>query len=79
MLVRGPRKTQYVGCVPSLAPSAISISDLEFPSCDRNARSPHSTWTRVISLKASESELPNSFSSTHGRTSFNRYNRPAPT
>ena len=43
MPVRRPRKTHYVGYVPSLAPSAIPISDLEFPSWEGNARSPHST------------------------------------
>ena len=50
MPVRRPRKTHYVGYVPSLAPSAIPISDLEFPSWEGNARWPHSTWARVTSL-----------------------------
>ena len=78
MPVRRPRKTHYVGYVPSLAPSAIPISDLEFPSWEGNARSPHSTWARVTSLNASELELQ-SISSTHVCTLSSRHNRPTST
>ena len=78
MPVRRPRKTHYVGYVPSLAPSAISFSDLELPSWEGKPRSPHSAWARVTSLKASESE-PHSSSSTHVCTLSVRHNRPAST
>ena len=78
MPVRRPRKTHYVGYVPSLAPSAISISDIEFPSWEGNARLPHSTWARVTSLNASELELQ-SISSTHVCTLSSRHNRPTST
>ena len=77
MPVRRPRKTHYVGYVPSLAPSAIPISNLEFPSWEGNARSP-STWARVTSLNASELELQ-SISSTHVCTLSSRHSRPAST
>ena len=78
MPVRRPRKTHYVGYVPSLAPSAISFSDLELPSWEGKPRSPHSAWARVTSLKSSESELHSS-SSTHVCTLSSQHNRPTST